>query len=92
MANAYKASANIWVCDSPGTLQTDRVRVKNIRWDAGPTSAAGDKLIVQDGLSEAFFGSTADGPNYVDEQLVEGWVNGLKIAQLDHGIAYIELM
>lgn len=99
MANTFSAATNTWTCDSVGELTRERVKVKHIRWDAGVSSGAHDRAVVQsnehrvDGSirNDTIFGSTADGPDFNDQMLYEDWVNGLQVETLEAGLLYIHL-
>lgn len=87
MSQVFHAGSKTWEINTTGTVTTDRVKIKNIRW-VGAT-AAGHVCEIQDGNGGSFFKSTAMAIYWDDEQLMETWFNGISVLTIDSGTLYI---
>lgn len=85
MANDF--SANPWVVDTAGAaiLWPSYLRLHQIAWTE--QAIAGDRVIITDRNGKVVADVRAETPNKT-VTFADGWINGLKVTQLDSGKLY----
>jgi hypothetical protein len=91
---ANNTTKNPWILDTAGSVTTDLVRVRMIRWDA-EGAAAGNNATITNAADRMFWAASATGVNTgIESDMFEGVsgnVQGLKVGVIDAGKLYVYL-
>lgn len=93
MANTLAQNPYILDTAGAGTITTNLLRVKKIRWVGAAT--AGHRCVLTDQFDNVFWESFSSGANYVEESDFTTYssqsavLNGIKITVMDSGKLYL---
>jgi len=83
-----------WFIDTvdADVIDDKHVKVKSVRWVA-PAATALDAVVIREPVTDiTLWETTASGPNYVEEVILETWwPNGFEVPTLANGNLYITL-
>lgn len=74
-----------------GSTISGMLFIKSVRW-VSKSAVSGDDCILQTAAGTEFFSSCADGAGFIDPFPFYRFFNGLKIAALDSGKLYVQLV
>ena len=88
---ANDLTQNPLILDTAATtlLQDGPCFIKSVRWVNATT--AGHTAVLQDAESNVWWDSIASGANYVEEDMIERWVTGIRLTTIGSGKVYVEL-
>lgn len=78
-----QTATDIWYSATQDDADTKMRYVSWIKWIGATT--AGHKCVVTDTAGNKIFDSEANGANFIDFQMVDSTVTGIKVADLDSG-------